>query len=53
MAPDRSLEIEVEDLMAAVRDNREPLASGVDGLEELVLAHSIYRSSAEGVSVRI
>lgn len=51
--PDRSLEIEVKDLMMAVQENREPVVSGIDGLEELILVHAIYRSSAEGVVVKL
>ncbi len=50
---DRSFELDVEDLYASVRDDREPSPSGYDGLEALLLARAIYRSSEEGKVVRI
>jgi len=51
--PGRSLETEVEELINAVNEHREPSGSGLDGLEALILAHAVYRSSEDGKAVRV
>lgn len=51
--PDRSLQIEVEELIRAIEEDREPTGGGVDGLEAMVMADAIYRASDEGQSIRI
>jgi len=51
--PDRSLSTEVEELVSAIAEGREPLGGGHDGLEALVLAHAIYRSSDEKAAIRV
>lgn len=51
--PDRSLMIDVEELMDAVSESRDPQGSSLDGLEALILAHAIYKSSEEGQAVRV
>jgi predicted dehydrogenase len=45
---DRSWLEEWREFVAAIRENREPLGNGSDGLESLKLAHAIYESAREG-----
>jgi len=45
---DRSWEEEWREFAAAVREGREPLASGEDGLAALELAHAVYESARSG-----
>ena len=45
---DRSWEEEWREFVAAIREGREPLASGEDGLAALELAHAIYESARSG-----
>jgi predicted dehydrogenase len=51
--PDDSLAMEIRELMAAVAEDREPAGSGQDGLEALLLARAIYRSSETGQAERV
>jgi predicted dehydrogenase len=51
--PDRSRVIEIEEFMAAIRENKGALTGGIDGLENVILAHAIYRSSEEGRSISL
>jgi predicted dehydrogenase len=46
---DRSLAIEIEELMSAIKEHREPSGSGHDGLEALIMAYAVYKSSSDGV----
>jgi predicted dehydrogenase len=45
---DRSWEEEWREFVAAIREGREPLASGEDGLAALELAHAVYESARSG-----
>ena len=45
---DQSWEEEWREFVSAVREGREPLASGEDGLAALELAHAIYESARSG-----
>jgi predicted dehydrogenase len=47
---DVSLQREWEDFVSSVKQQREPLGSGYDGLEALSIVHAIYESSTSGVS---
>jgi len=53
LEPDRSLAREVEELILAVKEGREPMGSGHDGQEALAIAHAIYRSSDTGAAVSV
>jgi predicted dehydrogenase len=48
---DRSWEEEWREFVAAIREGREPLASGEDGLAALELAQAIYESARSGRAV--
>jgi predicted dehydrogenase len=50
---DRSWEREIEELIAAVREDREPLANGVDGWEAVKMAYAVYAANDEGRAVRL
>lgn len=50
---DQSWLAEWTELMAAVREDREPLGSGQDGLEALRLAYAIYESADSGSVVKM
>lgn len=45
---DTSWREEWREFVAAIRENREPLGNGSDGLESLKLAYAIYESAKEG-----
>jgi predicted dehydrogenase len=45
---DRSWYEEWREFVAAVQENREPLANGVDGVEALRVVHAIYESAKDG-----
>lgn len=42
---DRSWDKEWQEFMSAIRENREPIANGADGLQAVKLAHAIYQSA--------
>lgn len=44
---------ELEAFAKASRGEKTPLASGLDGLRAVQIAHAVYRSSAEGSAVRL
>jgi predicted dehydrogenase len=48
---DRSWEEEWREFVSAVREGREPLASGEDGLAALELANAVYESARSGKAV--
>jgi predicted dehydrogenase len=50
---DRSWQGEWAEFMKAIKENREPLGSGLDGLEVLRLADAIYQSAQKGSVVRV
>ena len=45
---DRSWYEEWREFVAAVQENRAPLANGVDGVEALRVVHAIYESAQDG-----
>jgi predicted dehydrogenase len=51
--PDRSWEREIEEMMAAIREKREPLANGFDGMRAVQMAYAVYESADTGRSVRL
>lgn len=51
--PDGSWRAEWEEFLAAVRERRDPLGSGSDGVEALRLIEAVYRASAERTVVRV
>jgi predicted dehydrogenase len=51
--PDRSWERELEEIAAAVRENREPLANGDDGWQAVKMAYAVYASSDTGKAVSL
>lgn len=53
LEPDRSLAMEVEELILAVKEDREPMGSGHDGQEALAVAHAVYKSSDTGAVVSV
>jgi predicted dehydrogenase len=50
---DRSWEREIEEIMAAVREDREPLANGYDGWQAVRMAYAVYEASATGRAVSL
>lgn len=51
--PDDSWGAEWEEFAGAVREGREPLASGVDGWKAMKMVFSVYESSRTGGAVRL
>jgi predicted dehydrogenase len=51
--PDRSWHAEWQEFMSAIRDCREPLGSGQDGLESMRLVDAIYRASTNRTVVTL
>jgi len=51
--PDRSWEREIEEIIAAARENREPLANGYDGWQAVKMAYAVYESSETGKAVAL
>jgi predicted dehydrogenase len=51
--PDRSWEREIEEMMAAVREDREPLANGHDGMRAVQMAYAVYESAESGQTVKV
>ncbi|MGQ9630011.1 MAG: Gfo/Idh/MocA family protein [bacterium] len=50
---DRAFFEDTFEFAAAIREGREPLGSGVDGLEAIKMAYAVYRSSAEGKAIKL
>ena len=50
---DRSWHEEWIEFVSAIKENREPLGNGSDGVKALELAHAIYKSAREGCAIRI
>jgi predicted dehydrogenase len=50
---DQSWHEEWKEFVAAIREDREPLGNGYDGLEALRLVHAVYESAAKGYVVKI
>ena len=51
--PDISWELEWKEFTAAIREGREPLGSGLDGLEANRMIEAVYRSAKENRPVKI
>lgn len=51
--PDRSWERELEEMVAAVREGREPLANGFDGWQAVRMAYAVYEAHHTGQVVRL
>jgi len=51
--PDESWQREWEEFVAAIREQREPLGSGTDGLKAMQMIEAVYKSSASGVAVNL
>jgi predicted dehydrogenase len=50
---DRSWERDLEEMVRAILEDREPLASGYDGLRAVEMAYAVYRSSETGMAVAL
>jgi len=50
---DLSWREEWQEFVTAIRENREPLGSGYDGLKALRLAHAVYDSASKGCTVEV
>ena len=50
---DRSWYEEWREFISSIKENREPLGNGHDGLEALKLAHAIYESAQSGCMVKL
>jgi len=48
-----SYQLEFEDFIKAIREKRQPLASGYDGLRAVRMAYGVYESSKTGKTVKI
>jgi predicted dehydrogenase len=51
--PDPSWRLQLEELLAAIREGREPRPNGLDGLQALRMVDALYRSAASGSVERI
>jgi predicted dehydrogenase len=51
--PDRSWHLEWDEFLTAIRDGREPMANGVDGLEAARLVGAVYESARTGRIAKI
>lgn len=51
--PDISWEAEWKEFLSAIRENREPMGNGQDGLEAMRMIEAVYRSSKENRPIRI
>jgi predicted dehydrogenase len=51
--PPQSYELELKDFIQAVKDGRQPLASGYDGMKVVEMVHGIYESSKTGRPVKL
>jgi len=52
-APDRSWSLELTEFRDAIREGREPLGNGHDGLEALAMAEALYCASRTARAVRL
>jgi len=51
--PDISWEAEWKEFLSAIRENREPIGNGKDGLEAMRMIEAVYRSSKENRPIKI
>jgi predicted dehydrogenase len=51
--PDISWEAEWKEFLSAIRENREPMGNGKDGLEAMRMIEAVYRSSKENRPIKI
>ena len=51
--PDISWEMEWREFISAIKENREPMGNGQDGLEAMRMIEAVYRSSKENRPIRI
>ncbi len=51
--PDRSFDREIEELIAAAREGRQPLANGEDGWQAVRMAYAVYEASRTSQAVRL
>ena len=51
--PDQSWELEWKEFKAAIRENREPLGSGRDGLEANRMIAAVYLSAKKNRTIRL
>jgi hypothetical protein len=48
LKPDPSWRMQLEEFVAAIREDREPESNGFDGLQAVRMAQAVYRSAACG-----
>lgn len=51
MLPSQSYQLELEDFIGALREGKQPTASGYDGLRAVQMAYGVYESSSSGKMV--
>jgi len=51
--PDISWEAEWKEFLSAIRENREPMGNGKDGLEAMRMIEAVYRSTRESRPIKI
>ena len=51
--PDISWEMEWKEFLSAIRENREPVGNGQDGLEAMRMIEAVYRSTRENRPIKI
>lgn len=51
--PDISWEAEWKEFLSAIRENREPMGNGKDGLEAMRMIEAVYRSTRENRPIKI
>jgi predicted dehydrogenase len=45
--------VEWEEFLDAVREQREPIGNGTDGVEALRLVKAVYRASLAGTTIKV
>ncbi len=53
LGPDISWEEEWKEFVSAIKENREPLGNGKDGLEAMRMIEAVYRSAQENRPIKI
>lgn len=53
LQPPQSYDLEIKDFINAIKENRQPLPSGFDGLRVIQMVHAVYESAKKGSKIKI